>query len=72
MCDSPASPATLPSPPQPVTLSPHAQELIQLQYNHVEQQAALATTKASLLVTAHSIIFATYVTLSKDCSILPA
>ena len=64
------SPQVAPSPPPPpATLSSYAQGLAQLQYNHVEQQAALATTKASLLVTAHSIVFATYVTLAKDCSI---
>lgn len=47
-------------------LSRDARELALSNYNHIEQQATLAATKSALLVAAHALLAAAYVSVAKD------
>jgi hypothetical protein len=51
---------------KPTRLSAEGSNLAVMSYNHIEQQASLSANKSALLMAAHALIGATYVTIAKD------
>lgn len=57
-----------PTPPA-INMADSQRAVLLVQYDHMEGQAALGANKAALLVTAYSVLAATYVVFAKDCKL---